>query len=636
VTDWRSETGKDLASAVVSIGRQLWRDDSGRRSRMLANVARYESQQLASLSPEAYRNYVGPTTGGQVPVHWNVARSIVATATAEIAASQQPKVTFVASNADWSTRRKGPKLDSFITGLWSTRQEPYADIWEMGTFAFRDAAICGLGAIKIWSDIDAGRVIHEKPFPWELLTDPRDARHGSPSTLFQVYSAPLEFLRAVFPEASEDLANAKTSYSEDDESEGMTVQGAPASLGLGGQHVVEMVRCYEMWTLPTGKESPGKHVLAFDGGILIEDEWKRESFPFAMVRWDRKFQGFEGTSLIDETAAVDDEMNELLARISTCVRLTSMAICWKRDDCEVSGDLVTNKDCLVMNYTGPTPPVTSSPSPFGPEHIQYLQMLKQAEFELSGVNQMTATAQKQPGIEAASAIRLVSDIQSKRFAVAFKAYQAMFVDIARHDIACVRELAEDDTKFAVKWPGSGFLKTIEWKTVDLQDDLYVIQIASAPGIKGTPADRLQSAQEMFASGRLSAESLQSVQRYLDLPGEVEKSSKQRDLIDRYIERWLDASDEELALLNAGKTTNFFRPPNPRMRLEDALLQVNDAYLAAEFDEAPDEILDVFNRWIELCNAEIEKKQRRAAAVNQPPPAPLPAGATPVAAGGPLA
>lgn len=587
---------------------------------MQESISRYEGRRLPGLDPEAYRTSGALQTEDGQSVRWNLSRSLVSTATAKIAGGQQPKVSFVASNADWSTRRKGPKLDAFISGLWSTRQEPYSDIWEMGTFAFRDAAVCGLGAVKIWSDIDAGRVIHERVFPWELLVDPQDAKYGSPNNLFHVYSVARATLKALFPESKNALDDAKSGDSDDD----TLYSNNAVTTYLGSQRVVDTIRCYEWWSLPLGPASPGKHVLAFDGGLLFEDEWTRDSFPFALIRWDREFQGWHGTSLIEEVASIDDEMNDILGRISRTVRLTSMGICYVNDACEVSGDLITNEDASVIKYSGNSPPNYQSPAPFGSEHIAYLNLLKSAEYELSGINQMSATAQKQPGVTANNAIRTLADLQSERFAVAWKAYQSLFVEVARHDIASVRELAEDDPNFAVKWPGNGFLRTIKWANVDLQDDLYVIQIASAPSIKGTPADRLQTAQELYSAGQMSADALIAVQTYLDLPGELDKASRQRNVIESYIENWLDASPEEIAANKTSDGQDLFRPPIRWMRLEDALIQVADAYLQAELDDAPDDVKDLFLRWIELADREIQAKQARMAALQQPPPAPGPA------------
>jgi hypothetical protein len=627
-THWSAETGEKLGESVVAIGRALWRDDTARRQHMLDNVSRYEGIRLRHTDPSAYRDGSDLQTDAENPIEWNLCRSLVSTATSDIAAGQQPKVQFVASNADWQTRRKGPKLDAFITGLWSARQEPYADIWELGVQAFRDAAICGIGAIKIESDIQAGRVVHTRVLPWGLLVDPGDGRAGAPKNLTHVYTESRQQLLAWYPEAAGALALAKVGYSTDDEFDGLSA----IATYTGVETVVESIRCYEWWSLPLGPESKGKHVLAFDGGILLEEEWTRDSFPFALIRWDRSFQGWHGHSLIDDISLINDEMNNLLARIARTVRLTSLNIVWSRDGETVN---VNNEDAANYTYTGPTPPQTECPQPVNPTHLQLLNSYKSSAYELSGVNQQTATAQKQPGIEAASAIRLVSDLQSKRFAVALKAYQSLFVEVARHDISCVRELAEDDKDFSVKWPGNGFLKSINWRAVDLADDMFSIQIASAPSIKGTAADRMQTAQELYGSGQISSDSFLAIRTYLDLPGELDRTSRQRNVVESYVDAWLDATPEEIESNVNSEGKPLFRPPIRWMRLEDALLQVADAYLQAEIDGVPDDNRDLFLRWIEMADSEIQKKQARLAALQQPPPAP-PGAPPPPPPGGPSA
>jgi hypothetical protein len=176
----------------------------------------------------------------------------------------------------------------------------------------------------------------------------------------------------------------------------------------------------------------------------------------------------------------------------------------------------------------------------------------------------------------------------------------------------VRELAEADKDFAAKWPGEGFLQTIKWQDADLDDDLYAIRIGEAPSLKGTAADRMQTAQEMFSAGMLSQDAFAAVQRYKDLPGELDGSSRQRNLISQYIENWLDATPEQFESGELRPGVPLFRPPIRWMRLEDALLQVAEAYMQAQMDEAPDEAQDLMLRWIEMADSEIQKREQRMA------------------------
>ena len=603
---WHQSTGAELATHVVSLGRSLWRDDGARRAQMRSDLSRYEGFRVASLDPAGYRSG-GPMyvdgLDGEVRVRWNICRSLVDAATAKVAGTQQPKVQFVCSNADWRTRRKAPKLDAFIEGLWGIRQEPFHDIWELGAHAFRDAAVCEIGFVKSEADVDQGAVVHTKPMPWEILVDANDAVRGNPKHMWHVYGDTRDNLKALHPESADYIEGAR-----------IRDPGEDSFTGKVDAKVVERVWVYEWWVLPTGPDSPGKHVKALDstGEPLIEEKWERSSFPFAIVRWSRAMQGFGGTSLVREASEISDELNDVIHRMSRCIHLTSMANIFAPSGANLAEKLKDNEDCKVTEYDGQQPPIVQNPAPFGQEHMQWVQLQKTMAFEMTGVSQQSATANKQPGIEAASAIRLVADIQSERFSLPWRAYQGMYVELARHDIACVRELAEKDKDFAAMWPGEGFLKTIKWADADLDDELYSIRISEAPSLKGTAAERMQTAQEMFGAGMLSQDAFLAIQRYKDLPGELDGTSRQRSLISQYIENWLDATPEQYESGELREGVPLFRPPIRWMRLEDALLQVAEAYMQAQLDEAPDEAQDLMLRWIEMADSEIQKREERMA------------------------
>lgn len=644
--DWTTADGNDCARTVVAIGKRLYQNDSQRRERMLKAIRRYEAGAYSQCdeSPTAVTTG-GPTdlqtTNGNA-VRWNLCHSIVATAVAKIAGTQQPKVTCVATNASWRERRKGPKIGQFVGGIWACSQGQFSDSWALGNMIFRDCCLCGIGLAKVWADLENERVAHDRCFPWEVLADPNDARYGDPSQIWHVYPSNTALLIAQYPEHEDAIVNAPRWDTSGD-----------AALNIfdrtwSSEDVVKPLRVFEWWLLPQGK-TKGRHVVAVDGVCLFEEEWMRKSFPFAVLRYDPAFAGWGAGSLVDEVAPIDDEMNDIISRISRSVRLTSMGTIWVPDGSDVDESTIDNEDCKVYKFSGPEKPQYDSPSPFNPAHVQLISMHQQAAHDLSGVNRQTASAQKQAGIESGEAIRLVSAIQSERLSTAIRAYQQWYVDLARLDIACVRELSDEFPDFAVDWPGSGFLQSIDWSDIALDDDMFVLQLAPVPGIKDTPADRLQTAETLYAANHISQDALTAVRQSFDTPGELERAAAQHRIIEQYCEGWLDATDEEL---ESGKRSlkirrrraaegddeqgtkwefrevPLFTPPLRFMRLETALVQVADAYLQAEIDGAPDAIKLLFVRWIEMCSDEIDKKVARMKAAQAPPAGPPGAPAMP--------
>ena len=614
-TEWQDypEGSAQIGNAVRAAVDDLWKSDDVRRTRMLDGISRYENCRYDSVDVAMLQSLSPYKTADGADLCWNMTRSLVNTAVAQFAA-QQPKVKSVCSDADWSVRRKAKKLDAFVEGLWSIRQEPYADIWELASYVLRDMMVCQEGYVRTDADQLPGSVRNTRLLPWEVLWDPIDARDGKPRHVFFRYYQDLAELIARYPDQEKALRAAVETIGFDD-AVGMNYQVARYT---GRSTVSDQVVLYEWISLPISGEIPGRRVLCCDGGaVLIDRPWERVRFPIASIFGDRRFVGSGAISLVEQVAAIDDEINDLVTRISRATRYTSMAVVYRR----IGSTSVTNindDDCITVDYEGAEPGMkVESPEPCSPTHIDLIKMHEDAAYRYSGISQMTATAQKPTGVEAGVALRLLKDQQSERLSMMLSAYQSLFVDIAYNSIACVRELAEEDTNFAAKWAGNGFLRTINWQSVELDEDKFVFQIAKVSGIKGTPADRAQAASEYFAQGLISQDAYASVMSSLDTPGALDEITRQRQIIDDYIEGWLDATPDEIASGYFADGHPVFTPPIRWLpRLEDALLQVADAYLQATLDRAPEENLELFTRFMEMLDQLIEQKQVRMQQLQQ--------------------
>jgi hypothetical protein len=151
----------------------------------------------------------------------------------------------------------------------------------------------------------------------------------------------------------------------------------------------------------------------------------------------------------------------------------------------------------------------------------------------------------------------------------------------------------------------------------------------------TPADRLQLASELYDRGILSQDAFMRVIQAKDIDSELERTNTQYQLIDRYIEDWLEATPE------AEADGSFrYRPPIKWMQLPEAIVQVGRAYLAADLDNAPEYNLDFFLRWMGEADAKIQElaaqrqaqaeAQKQQMAAQQQQAAPTPGGAPPQA------
>lgn len=614
---WFTLEDQDMARSLTSLVESTIKDDSPRIGRYKQAISRYEMRARDNLSPFPYQTNQAVQLDPETELRLAFGRMIVRAAVAKIAGTQQPKVQILTSNASWSKRRKARKKDQVIEGLWSTRQEPFADIWELGVNAFREAAVCDIGSIKVSADADMGKVLHERILPEDLFFPQSECRYGAPQTVIHRYDASKSTLKAWYPEHKKAIEESPAGTLE-------SMEGIWDRRDWTDDRLV----LYEVWRAPDGPDAPGRHVLLVQGSrlVLIDEDWDREP-PFVYVHWDRAMRGVFGTSLMDETSGFELAINELWTRILDTVRRCSLNTMLVPEGTEITTP-EDQVDAQIVTYLGAQAPDLQAPVPVSPAVLDLMRELERVGYDASGMNRMSATAQKQPGVTANSAILTLTDLQSEIFSVAWRAYQQLFVDLARQDLHALRDLVEDDPDFEVGWKGEGFLRNLKPSELDL-DDVFEVALQPAPSTKGTAADRLQSAENLFAAGLLTQDALLAIRTHFDTPGEVERASRQRQLVDRMIERWLDATPEELA---SGKLTETGQPLIPApirwMKLEDAIAQVADGYLAAELDDAPDAVKNLFLVWLEQADMALQQKNAelqalQAAAQAQQAPAPQP-------------
>jgi hypothetical protein len=596
---WHRLEKAEMARELVSLCVALQREQKSRKTRCRDAASRYEMRRLGGLNPAAYYRAGAYAGNNNSPLTWPEERSIANAAHAKLAGQQKPKVQFVTSDSDWQTKRKSKKLDRFVEGQFMQTCGVYGDVWQLMLRVFLDACVFPTGgAVKTYADEEDGRVQYERAFTWELFVDPLEARYGQPRNLFHVYPYDRDELIERFPEHKEPLER-QPEYVEEDEAE-----------WVGSRRVSNQIRICEAWRLPFSSTKPGRHVIAIDDVTLVDEEWTRNEFPFIWLHWSKHLVGSDGTSLVEEVSSIADAVNDTVQRMQDSHTRTSMGVLAFEEGSIREEDLRSNEDGINLRFApGKAAPTYVPPQPFGPANVQFLTMNVDKLHDISGVTEMLSSGDKPAGLTAAVAIRAVEDVQSKRFSVIYRAYEEAFVSLARQTVACVRELAAVKKDFASRWSGKGFLKTIKWSSVDLEDDRYVVQLYPVGEVKNTPADRLQLIQELNAAGKVSDDALLQTIQYLDSAKELESVSRQRELIESYIDQWLDATPEA----EQGGTFRY-RPPIPWMpSLPDGLVQVAQAYLEAEMDDVPDFNKDFFLRFMQELDLEIQKKEARAAA-----------------------
>lgn len=624
---WYNLRGAECASAVRGVCDQWERDQSQRRIRMRRNVELFEGMRLGGLSPSSWFSNIELSSTDWDFLRVNIARGLVHTAVAKIAGKQKPKTQFVVNDGDWAVKRRAKKMERFVEANMLARQGYAADAYELGLEAERDCCVADLGVMKYEANVERKCVDITRRLPWAIMADPLDAQNGQPQTIVEVYPYDRFKLAAKFPKHKEAILSAPDITGESGS------QDFYASATESGTHV--LVR--EAYRLPFSKDKPGRRALIVGSADLANEDWELDFFPYEFFIWEKRFTGLYGASIVDNVYHLVGELNAAIQRMSDAERFGSNQYVSAEqgtvDKSQLEGNIAK---MLVEHQKGSPPPQFITPNAISSSSVQWWSLLKGQCFEIPGISQMGATGQKDPGVDAAIAMRTIENIATERFAPQWQAYERrMSVGSARQIVSCGRMIVEGaketKSKYVVKHKGSdGFLQDLELKDFDLEEDAYQIQPYAVSGLTNTPADRLSLATELLDRQIISQDGYLRVIQAKDIDAELARTNTWSQLIEKYIESWLDATPETEA---SGKF--MYRPPVKFMPLADLIVQVGRAYAFAELDGAPDYNLGFFIRFMGDCDREIQKiKAQEAALAAQakgamaPPPMPMDPNALP--------
>jgi hypothetical protein len=279
-------------------------------------------------------------------------------------------------------------------------------------------------------------------------------------------------------------------------------------------NIADVLLVRESWHLPSGPGADdGKHCISIDGHLLTEmEEWKHDFFPFARMQWTPRLYGFWGQGLAEQLMNIQLEINKLLWVIQRSFHLAGSFKVFVENGSKIVKEHINNDIGSIINYTG-APPQYVVPPTVSPEIFSHLNTLVNKAYEQAGVSQLSASSVKPIGLDSGKALREMNDIESDRFITVGRAYERLFIDIAKISIATIKEIAEEG-EYNVVVPDKTKIAEIQWSDVNLSEDKYVMQCFPVSSLPNDPAGRLQTVQEYAQAGFLTP---RQARRLLDFP-----------------------------------------------------------------------------------------------------------------------
>lgn len=629
---WYRAKGDASASLIRGICDALRQDQELRRLRYVEGIQRYENLAVYDATASDMNKAVqGEDT-------YNLTRSLIDTVQADIAARQRPKPSFLTSSAEWKLRRRAKKLDDFVEAQMFEDQGAYEDVWQVFLDCFIDACMPGFGTgvAKVWADKTLKKIRTERVLPYEILFDPEEWKYRNGQNLFHTYTMSRDMLIDSYcPNCCDD--DDSDGGDEEERAIHYAINAAEcddkARVTMAGHKIADMVRVYEAWRLPFG-DRPGKHIICIGGKVLLEEEWKLKKFPFVFMQWARERIGPWGHGLGDEVAPLHTRVNDTSLRLSERMEKCSNSFYFVPVGSKVDKEkLSSNDDGAIIEYVGQQPPVMQPAQPASSQEFQWVEDNIRRAYDFPGVSQMSANSRKESGITAAVALREMNDIQTVRFLPKARVYEQAFASWGELAVACAAELGDS---LMARWPGKGFLKTIKWSDVKLDEDMYTVRVVAASQLSRDIGTRYQMAQEMFDGGLITPEQFKSLLGMPDLDAILERDTAELDYVEMILDRYLDCESRAKLQEMGG-----YAVPDPAIGDKPSALNlVRQTYFEALRDGAPEFSLMLIRRYMtELVDAIAPPPQPGlpAAAGPLPPPgeAPVPLPGDPMAGGPPM-
>lgn len=544
----------------------------------------------------------------EIPIIRNVAFSVVDTLTSKIGAIDPPLPAMLTNRGSWRDRRQAADLEELVRAEYKAPKGIFANLHDLWVAGLRLAAgATGVVAIQYYNDNGKlGARIHDTlDMAWSS-----DMR-----TQACVTWLPVEDAIELWPDSEDDI---RLSAGEPPDE-----WRAPTR---NNERMTDFVCVYEGWRGGTA-DKPGRYVCAVKcGAALANVEYPHEKPPFVWLGCTPHLYGPLAHCLVHHVYESMKRDNLILARVDRAINKTNESTVYLDKSKLVDPDAITQTtDRQIILLNEPYEPFIDSAPGFAPEHLTVADRHYQDAHDISGMAQSHTAGVRQEGVDSAIGQRYVAALVNERFASLQRRYvQAVAVDSAEIIIQILCEIFDEDPKMMRLSPGQDTLKEISGKVAlkGIETLKYVVQPAAVSGNKGNPADRMQTALELKQLGILSDTGFAAMQgQGFDLPEEIDDRDIERQWVERQMNRWQFASDEDIA------DPSFYRSPFEHMKIGQALLLVVQGYLEADMDDLEPERLDFYFRFMADCSALApDPSSGMAPSVGAPPsPGGMPAG-----------
>lgn len=573
---WKSDKG-NVADSITKTLETLMAEQKYISRRFMRAISLYENIDVGNLIAWQFASVVDRDG----PYQYNIVEQIVDTLHAEII-SNRTRPQFFTEGGDWLSQERAQDLTSFADGLFMA-----SEVHELvAPSVCLDALVFGTGIVKVWAE--GGKIKASRIFPHEVMVDDIAAALSPPRSMYHVRHLSRDSVLAQFGDDKKSIE---------------IIEAAPLfdSSVFESRPTKDIISIHEAWRLPTAKEK-GRHVISLTQGVLVDEEWDNDWFPFVFLRYKPRTKGFWGKGVPEILEGHQELINDMRDKINAQLAMAAPMIWIKTGSRIKEADLSNQIGKVIESDDAPQYIVNNAV----PADLMQRQAQEVADAgSLVGANTLMMKSELPPGLNSGSgrALRIYNDTKSKRFMRFAREYESFHISLCKLMIRMSDNAADAGEKVEVIYDSDTYIERANYNKIRLPEGEYVIKAQPVNFLSDTPAGRLSDIEALAAifPDELKPK-LASLLQNPDL-----KSAT------NYLNADEDAIGKACYSILRGKKSAADVGPSPYLNLELAISMARTILLDAQTKGAPvDRLLDLEN-WVEMCKMLMDKAQ--------PPPQP---------------
>lgn len=569
---WWTEQKGNTHCAVSSCVSYLETQNRGLRetTRFLMELASNFS--VAGNGPENYA-FLGNAAGKRL--RYNLISSACDTGASLILQNRTVPIC-VTTDGDFALSRVAEQWTRAIQG-----QFYQLNVFDLAADVGQDALQTGTGFVLGYVERAADGRPHprlERILPNEILVDSVDGLYREPRSIYRQKLISREQLKTLYPKHAAKIMTS----------------GGPSERNytdffIRRDNKADFVRVFECWHLPSGRgKRDGRHVICTDNVDLVDEAYERDIFPVIAYRYIERRLGYWGLGLAERVMPAQMCLSEIQQSKRNMQRLCSNAYWMVERNSHVEWEDLTNMPGQMLEYDVTPPQLVvfeGTPADLSQEEAQ----IKAEVWEQEGFASSVSGGEVNKGLSSARAVRAADDVASRRHVMPTRLYEQLYMQMTRLIADLNDQCAEIDPGYTVtgryRSGKKSWIKETLWVDLKIPENAAQINVFPISALPTTPQGLWSALEEMTQAGMVGKSQAMELMQMPDVSAFEDLENSNLDLTKYQIDRMLDGIDEL---------------PAPYQNIEESAHLVNQCLLVAMRQNAPDEILALFDAYLAHC------------------------------------